>query len=117
MSCKATKCSDAGTGVLGVLLTTHEASPLFSLGDAASSTNKCWFGAQAMPARFFSFNPRDARDRRLLDRGVLTTPSFVEPFCRSAGAQSTTQPWHTEPFGTMFGGGGNLDKISFHTLL
>ncbi len=35
LSCKATKCSDAGTGDLGVL-TTHEISPWFSLGDAAS---------------------------------------------------------------------------------
>ncbi len=37
LSCKANKCSDAGTGDLGVL-TIHEASPWFSLGDAGSST-------------------------------------------------------------------------------
>ncbi len=33
----------------------------------------------------------------MIDIGVLTTPPFVEPFCRSVGAQSTAQPWHTEP--------------------
>ncbi len=36
LSCKANKCSDAGTGDLGVL-TTHETSPWFSLGDAGST--------------------------------------------------------------------------------
>ncbi len=35
LSCKVNKCSDAGTGNLGVL-TTHETSPCFSLGDAGS---------------------------------------------------------------------------------
>ncbi len=28
----------------------------------------------------------------------LITPPFVEPFCRSVGARSTTQPWRTDPF-------------------
>ncbi len=32
----------------------------------------------------------------LIGRGVLTTLP-VEPFCRVAGAQSVTQPWHTDP--------------------
>ncbi len=36
---------------------------------------------------------RDAGDRNLLKRGVLT----VTPYCRSVGTQSITQPWHTEP--------------------
>ncbi len=39
LSCKANKCSDAGTGDPGVL-TTHKTSPCFSLGDAASSKIK-----------------------------------------------------------------------------
>ncbi len=38
-SCKANKCSDAGTGDLGVL-PTHEASLWFSFGDAGSSQTK-----------------------------------------------------------------------------
>ncbi len=36
LSCKANKCSDAGTGDLGVL-TTHETSPWLLLGDAGST--------------------------------------------------------------------------------
>ncbi len=39
LSCKANKCSDVGTGDLGVL-TTHETSPWFSLGDAVSNRLK-----------------------------------------------------------------------------
>ncbi len=63
------------------------------------------FAAQAKPVRFegagastlhtplpFGFGPGDARDRSLIDRGELTTPSFVGPFCRLVGARSTTQP-------------------------
>ncbi len=38
----------------------------------------------------------DARDRSLTGRGVLATSPFG-PFCRLAGAQSSTQPWHTGP--------------------
>ncbi len=30
----------------------------------------------------------------LICRGVLTTPPFVGPFCRTVGA---AQPWHTAP--------------------
>ncbi len=30
-------------------------------------------------------------------RGVRTAPSFVGPFCRSVGTQSTTQPLYTDP--------------------
>ncbi len=33
------------------------------------------------------------KDRSLPSRCVRTTP----PFCRSVGAQSTAQPWHSEP--------------------
>ncbi len=36
LSCKANKCSDYGTGNLGVL-NAHEKSPWFSLGDAGSN--------------------------------------------------------------------------------
>ncbi len=36
LSCKANKCSDAGTGDLG-MLTTHETAPWFPLGDAGST--------------------------------------------------------------------------------
>ncbi len=43
------------------------------------------------------FNPGDTMDRSLIGRGVLTTPSFVGPFCRSVGAQSAAQRWHTDP--------------------
>ncbi len=39
-------------------------------------------------------NPGGASYRRLLGRGVLTTPPFFAPFCRSVRAQSTAQPWH-----------------------
>ncbi len=39
----------------------------------------------------------DARERSLIDRGVLITPPFVEPFCRSVGAQSTTEAWRADP--------------------
>ncbi len=35
LSCKANKCSDAGTGDLGAL-TTHVTSPWFTLGDGGS---------------------------------------------------------------------------------
>ncbi len=34
----------------------------------------------------------------MIGRGGLTTPlAFVGPFCRSVGAQSTTQSWRAEP--------------------
>ncbi len=64
------------------------------------------FAVQAKSVRFesvkastlqtlpFNFNPGDARVRRLLDRGVLTTP----PSCRYVGAQSSTKPWYTEHY-------------------
>ncbi len=39
LTCKAAKCSDAGTGTLGVL-TTHEPSPWFFIGDADSGQDK-----------------------------------------------------------------------------
>ncbi len=42
-------------------------------------------------------NPGDARDRGLIGRGVLITPPFVGPFCRSVGAQSTVQAWLADP--------------------
>ncbi len=60
------------------------------------------FAAQAKPVRLgsaeastlytltFGFNPGDAKS--LIGTGVLTTPPSVGPFCRSVGAQSTTQP-------------------------
>ncbi len=54
------------------------------------------FAGQAKPVRFesagasalhtplpFGFNPRDARDGSLIGRGVLITPPFVGPLCRS----------------------------------
>ncbi len=28
--------------------------------------------------------------------GLVTTPPFIGPFCRSVGAQATTQSWHTD---------------------
>ncbi len=50
----------------------------------------------------FGFNPGDARDKSLIGRGVLlTTPAFVEPFCWSVGAQSTTQPWRSNPLTSL----------------
>ncbi len=54
-------------------------------------------GASALHILLFGFNPGDARDRSLIGRGVLIAPPFVGPLCRSAGAQSTTQPWHSDP--------------------
>ncbi len=53
-------------------------------------------GAAALHTTPFGFNPGDARDRSLIG-GVLTTPQFVGPFCRSVGAQFTAQSWHTDP--------------------
>ncbi len=44
-----------------------------------------------------SFNPGDAGDGSLIDRGLLTTLPFVGPFCRSLGVQSTTHPWYSDP--------------------
>ncbi len=46
----------------------------------------CWFYSRWR-------DDGDARDRSLIGRCVLTAPPFVGPFCRSVGAQSTTQPW------------------------
>ncbi len=54
------------------------------------------FAAQANLARFESARAStlhilsDATDRSLL------APSFIGPFYRSVGAQSTAEPWHTE---------------------
>ncbi len=45
----------------------------------------------------------DTRDRSLIGRGVLTTPPFG-PFCRTVDAQSTTQPWHTDPLTPLSAG-------------
>ncbi len=39
----------------------------------------------------------NARDRSVIARGVLITLAFVDKFCRSVGAQSIAQPWHTDP--------------------
>ncbi len=33
----------------------------------------------------------------MINRDVLITPPFVGPYCRSVGAQSTTEPWHADP--------------------
>ncbi len=49
-------------------------------------------GAFALHALSRGCNSGDARDKRLLGRGVLTTPKFVGKFCRSVGAQSIAQP-------------------------
>ncbi len=38
----------------------------------------------------------------LIGRGVLTTMP-VGPFCRVAGAQTVTQPWHTDPLSPNVG--------------
>ncbi len=48
LSCKANKCSDVGTGGLGVLPTSHETSPCFSLDDDGPTRLK-----QAMEFRVF----------------------------------------------------------------
>ncbi len=37
----------------------------------------------------FGFNPGDAMDDNLIDRGVLNTPRVVGLFIRSIGSQST----------------------------
>ncbi len=42
----------------------------------------------------------DGRGGSLIGRGVLPTPPFG-PFCRTAGAQYTTQPRHTNPLTAM----------------
>ncbi len=46
---------------------------------------------------FLVFRPGDARDRSLVGRCVLISPPFAGIFCRSVGAQSTTQPWRVDP--------------------
>ncbi len=51
MNFKANKCSDAGTGELGVL-TTHETSPWLSLGDASPSISISMFSSSKMPPKF-----------------------------------------------------------------
>ncbi len=38
------------------------------------------------------FEGTGAKDRSLIDRGVLTTPSFVGPM----SGRSTSQPWHAD---------------------
>ncbi len=43
-------------------------------------------GASALHPPPYKFNPGD---RNLTGRGVLTSPPFVGPLCRSVGAQST----------------------------
>ncbi len=66
----------------------------------ASQAKLAWFesvGAAALHTLLFGFNPEDASDRSLIRRVVLTTPPFVGPFRSLAGAQSTVQPWHTDP--------------------
>ncbi len=50
-------------------------------------------GTSALHTLPFGFNPGDARDRGFIGRGVLIAPPFIGQFCRSMGAQSTTQPW------------------------
>ncbi len=40
---------------------------------------------------------RGRKERSLIGRGVLTTLPLVGPFVRPVGAQSTAQPWHTDP--------------------
>ncbi len=51
----------------------------------------------------FYLNPGDARDRNLIGRGVLITLPFVEPLCRSVGAQSQHSPaLARRPFDTLF---------------
>ncbi len=37
-------------------------------------------------AAFIGFNSGNARNGGLIGRGVLITPPFVGPFCRSVGA-------------------------------
>ncbi len=49
----------------------------------------------------FWWRVEDARDRILIGRGVLTTLP-IGPFCRVAGAQSVTQPWHTDPSSPIY---------------
>ncbi len=44
----------------------------------------------------------------MIGRGVLTKPSFVGPFCRSVGAQSTTQLWHADPLHSLIHLGYNM---------
>ncbi len=53
-------------------------------------------GASILHVQTFPFglDPGDARDRSLVGRGVLATSPFG-PFCRVAGARSTTQPFGT----------------------
>ncbi len=65
------------------------------------------FTAQAKPVRFvsagafalhilpFGCNPGDARDRCLIGRGVLATPPFVRPFCKSVGLALAHRPIDT----------------------
>ncbi len=47
----------------------------------------------------------------MLGRGVLTTPPFVGPFCRSVGAPVTTQAGHIESFSPEILGNINLPTI------
>ncbi len=43
----------------------------------------------------------DSRGRSLIGNSVLITPQFG-PFYRSLGAQSSAQPWHTDPLTPTF---------------
>ncbi len=44
---------------------------------------------------FKHLNPGDVTGTQAIGRGHLTTRA-LGPFCRSEGAQSTTQPWNTD---------------------
>ncbi len=54
-------------------------------------------GASALHTLPFGFNPGGVGDMSLIGRGVVTTPPFIDPFCRSVGARSTAQSGHTDP--------------------
>ncbi len=55
-------------------------------------------GTPALHTLTFGFNPGDETRTQgsLIGRGVLITPPLFGPFCRSAGAQSTTQSWRAD---------------------
>ncbi len=48
---------------------------------------------------------------------MLASPPFVGPFCRSAGAQSTTQPWRADTMGTVLQLSPAVRKVPNKTLL
>ncbi len=57
--------------------------------------------ASTLHALSFGFNlgyaTRDARDRCLSGKGVVTVPPILGPFLRSVGAKSTAHSWHIDP--------------------